>query len=88
MLRAWPNGTDRVLTEGWDRSPGELTWSPDGKEIFATADDIYQPSSQNLEFKCDLLAVVAEFTDPMNPNTLVNEAAELLLPRVLDDATH
>ena len=45
---------------------------------FATADDIYQPSSQNLEFKCDLLAVVAEFTDPMNPNTLVNEAAELL----------
>ena len=40
MLRAWPDGTDRVLTEGWDRSPGELTWSPDGKEIFATADDI------------------------------------------------
>ena len=45
---------------------------------FATADDIYQPSSQNLEFKCDLLAVVAEFTDPVNPNTLVSEAAELL----------
>ena len=40
VLRAWPDGTDRVLTEGWDRSPGELTWSPDGKEIFATADDI------------------------------------------------
>ena len=40
VLRAWPDGTDRVLTEGWDRSPGDLTWSPDGKEIFATADDI------------------------------------------------
>ncbi len=40
VLRAWPEGTDRVLTEGWDRSPGELTWSPGGKEIFATADDI------------------------------------------------
>jgi len=40
VLRSWPDGTDRVLTEGWDRSPGELTWSPDGKEIFATADDI------------------------------------------------
>ena len=40
VLRAWPDGTDRVLTEGWDRSPGELTWSPGGKEIFATADDI------------------------------------------------
>jgi dipeptidyl aminopeptidase/acylaminoacyl peptidase len=40
VLRAWPDGTDRVLTEEWDRSPGDLTWSPDGKEIFATADDI------------------------------------------------
>ena len=45
---------------------------------FATADDIYQPESQNLEFKCDLLAVVAEFTDPTDPNALVNEATELL----------
>ncbi len=45
---------------------------------FATADDIYQPESQNLEFKADLLATVAEFTDPTDPNALVNDAAELL----------
>jgi dipeptidyl aminopeptidase/acylaminoacyl peptidase len=40
VLRAWPDGTDRVLTEDWDRSPGNLAWSRDGREILATADDV------------------------------------------------
>jgi dipeptidyl aminopeptidase/acylaminoacyl peptidase len=40
VLRAWPDGPDRVLTEGWDRSVGDLVWAPDGKEIFVTADDV------------------------------------------------
>ena len=40
VLRAWPDGAERVLTEGWDRSAGDLTWSPDGKEIFVTSDDV------------------------------------------------
>jgi dipeptidyl aminopeptidase/acylaminoacyl peptidase len=40
MLRGWPDGPDRVLTEEWDRSAGELTWSPDGREILVTADDV------------------------------------------------
>ncbi len=30
----------RVLTEAWDRSPGEIRWSPDGKSLWATADDM------------------------------------------------
>lgn len=45
---------------------------------FATADDLYQPESQNLSFKVDLLAVVAQFSDPYNPNLLVADAAEML----------
>jgi len=40
VLRAWPDGTERVLTESWDRSPAELAWSPDGKEIYCAADDL------------------------------------------------
>ena len=40
MVRAWPEGTARVLTEEWDRSAGNLTWSRDGKEIFVTSDDV------------------------------------------------
>ncbi|HWU85690.1 MAG TPA: S9 family peptidase [Kofleriaceae bacterium] len=30
----------RVLTEGWDRSAAEITWSPDGKTIYTTADNV------------------------------------------------
>jgi dipeptidyl aminopeptidase/acylaminoacyl peptidase len=40
VLRQWPDGDQRVLTESWDRSPGNLAWSPDGKTLFATADDL------------------------------------------------
>jgi dipeptidyl aminopeptidase/acylaminoacyl peptidase len=40
VLRQWPAGDERVLTESWDRSPGDLAWSPDGKTLFATADDL------------------------------------------------
>jgi dipeptidyl aminopeptidase/acylaminoacyl peptidase len=30
----------RILTEAWDRSPGELAWSRDGKTLFTSADHI------------------------------------------------
>lgn len=42
VLREWPGGKERVLTEAWDRSAGELAWSADGKTLFATADDVGQ----------------------------------------------
>jgi dipeptidyl aminopeptidase/acylaminoacyl peptidase len=42
VVRSWPDGKERVLTEGWDRSPSELTWSADGKEIYCTSDDLGQ----------------------------------------------
>jgi dipeptidyl aminopeptidase/acylaminoacyl peptidase len=31
------SGKVRTLTENWDRSPGSLEWSPDGKSLLATA---------------------------------------------------
>jgi dipeptidyl aminopeptidase/acylaminoacyl peptidase len=40
VLRSWPDGAERLLTESWDRSPGDLQWSPDGRTIYATADDL------------------------------------------------
>ena len=40
VLRAWPEGTERVLTESWDRSAGDLAWSADGKTLFTTSDDL------------------------------------------------
>ncbi|HUW20307.1 MAG TPA: S9 family peptidase [Sedimentisphaerales bacterium] len=44
MLRSWPNGKERVLTEDWDRSPSSLCWSPDGKTLYATAANTGQQS--------------------------------------------
>ncbi|MEK7703854.1 MAG: S9 family peptidase, partial [Myxococcota bacterium] len=42
VLRAWPQGEPRVLTEGWDRSPDAIAWAPDGKTLYATADHLGQ----------------------------------------------
>jgi dipeptidyl aminopeptidase/acylaminoacyl peptidase len=39
VLREWPAGPERVLTEDWDRSPGSLVFSPDGETLYATAGD-------------------------------------------------
>jgi dipeptidyl aminopeptidase/acylaminoacyl peptidase len=40
VLRDWPEGRERVLTQGWDRSPEEVVWSPDGKTVYATAENL------------------------------------------------
>jgi dipeptidyl aminopeptidase/acylaminoacyl peptidase len=40
VLMDWPAGTTRVLTEAWDRSPGGVVWSADGRHLFATADNV------------------------------------------------
>lgn len=37
VLRDWPDGKSRVLTEDWDFSAGGLTWSPDSKTLYCTA---------------------------------------------------
>jgi dipeptidyl aminopeptidase/acylaminoacyl peptidase len=40
----WPGGEARTLTEGWDRSPGSITWSRDGKRVYAIAGNLGQRS--------------------------------------------
>jgi dipeptidyl aminopeptidase/acylaminoacyl peptidase len=42
VVRNWQSGEQRVLTEDWDRSPWSLSWSNDGRRIFATADHLGQ----------------------------------------------
>jgi len=44
MLMPWPGGQPRPLTEKWDRSPGSIAWSKDGKTIYTTADNLGQQS--------------------------------------------
>jgi dipeptidyl aminopeptidase/acylaminoacyl peptidase len=40
VLRGWPNGEVRALTESWDRSPGTLAWSADSKALYVTANNV------------------------------------------------
>ncbi|MCG8606087.1 S9 family peptidase [bacterium] len=44
ILRDWPNGEERVLTEDWDRSVGSIVWSTDSRTIFTTASNLGQTS--------------------------------------------
>ena len=50
VLRPWPEGATRTITlgadgsENGDRSPGEIAWSDDGRELYATADHLGQHS--------------------------------------------
>lgn len=42
VLQKWPEGNQRILTENWDRSPGTIFWAPDGKTIYAVAENVAQ----------------------------------------------
>ena len=44
VLMDWPGGASRVLTESWDRSPGSIVWSSDGKTLYANAANLGQRS--------------------------------------------
>lgn len=44
VLRTWPDGEPRVLTEDWDRSPREFCWSAEGDQLVATASNLGQRS--------------------------------------------
>jgi dipeptidyl aminopeptidase/acylaminoacyl peptidase len=40
VLHERATGVERVLTDAWDRSPGEYAWSRDGKRLYCAADDM------------------------------------------------
>jgi len=44
ILRSWPDGSERVLTEAWDRSANNMTWSADSKTIYTIAGNLGQTS--------------------------------------------
>jgi len=51
ILRRWPGGTERVLTEDWDRSPSSICFSSDGTTIYATATNTGQKSLFSIDVK-------------------------------------
>jgi len=51
VLMSWPDGEKRVLTENWDRSVGSFCWSPDGKTMYVTAENLGQKSLFAIDVK-------------------------------------
>ncbi len=51
VLRDWPDGPDRILTEEWDRSPSTIFWSADGKKIYAVAENLAQGTLFSIDVK-------------------------------------
>lgn len=51
VLRPWPDGEPRILTEAWDRSPSSLAWSPDGRSLLATAANVGNVSLFSLDVR-------------------------------------
>jgi dipeptidyl aminopeptidase/acylaminoacyl peptidase len=44
VLKSWPDGEPKTLTEAWDRSAGTIVWSAGGRTIYTTASNIGQRS--------------------------------------------
>ena len=53
---------------------------------FTTPANTYEPQSANLNFKIDFPTFVAQFQNPLDPNTLIDEAVELLFATPLSQA--
>jgi len=60
VLRSWPDGKERILTEDWDRSPGSICWSPDSKVIYATAFNLGQSSLFAVDVKTGKVRTVVK----------------------------
>ena len=49
MRMAWPDGKPHELAPKWDRSPGSLSWSRDGKALYVTAENLGHQSLVSLD---------------------------------------
>lgn len=67
VLRSWPDGKARVLTESWDRSPQSLVWAPDGKTIYAPAENLGQTSLFGVDVASGKARVVVEKGTVVSP---------------------
>jgi dipeptidyl aminopeptidase/acylaminoacyl peptidase len=63
VLRSWPEGDTRTLTEEWDRSPSGFAWSTDGRTLYARAANLGQVSLFAIDVATgDVRTVVEEGT--------------------------
>lgn len=68
MLRPWPEGETRALAEKWDRSPGSINWSSNGRTIYATAENLGQHSLFGVEVADGQVHTVVEKGHARSPS--------------------
>jgi dipeptidyl aminopeptidase/acylaminoacyl peptidase len=64
LLQDWPHGETRVLTQDWDRSVGSMTFSPDGRSLLVTAQNLGNTSLFSVD------AVSGEVTELIHEGTV------------------
>jgi dipeptidyl aminopeptidase/acylaminoacyl peptidase len=60
VLHDWTSGKRKLLTEKWDRSPRGITWSADGKTIYANASNLGHVSLFAIDVKSGKPRTVVE----------------------------
>jgi dipeptidyl aminopeptidase/acylaminoacyl peptidase len=58
VLREWPDGRMRVITERWDHSPSSICFSADGKRIYATAGNVGQRSLFSIDLNSQAVSTL------------------------------
>jgi len=59
-LRPWPEGTERILAEPWDRSADTIVWSADGKTIYTTAQNLGNVSLFAIDVKSGVVRTLVQ----------------------------
>ncbi len=57
----------RTLTEAWDRSANSLSWSPDGKQLYTSADNLGQQSIFGIDVTTGNVKLLIEKSDNSSP---------------------
>ena len=60
VLRSWPEGKPKILTEKWDRSPSSLCFSADSNTIYATAENLGQHSLFSVDVQAGSVTTVVK----------------------------
>ena len=73
MIMDWADGGTRNLTESWDRSPGSLVWSPDGRALYASADNIGNHSIFRIDPSDGMVSALATVHTNADPRPLADD---------------
>jgi dipeptidyl aminopeptidase/acylaminoacyl peptidase len=72
MVMDWTTKKTSNLTERWDRSPGSVVWAPDGKMLYASANNIGNHSIFRIDPSDGMVSAVITVHTNANPQPLAD----------------